>query len=109
MAGFYSLIMTCEIHGVNPQDYIVDILARIAAGHPSSGIDFLLSWNWGADSSRFKVESKKPYLEEEYPPSLLFKKLGLEDKFYHDGQLDIPRDQSHLSEMMVQSPRSLPI
>jgi len=104
LAGFYSLIMTCEIHGVNPQDYIADILARIAAGHPSSDIDSLLPWNWEADSSRLKVESNEPYLEQEYPPSLLIKKLGLEDKVYHDGQLDIPRDQSHLSEIMAQSP-----
>ena len=104
MAGFYSLIMTCEIHGVNPQDYIADILARIAAEHPSSGIDSLLPWNWEADSSRLKVESNETYFEQEYPPSLLIKKLGLEEKVYHDGQLDVPRDQSHLSEIMAQSP-----
>lgn len=26
LAGFYSLIVTCNMHGINPQEYISDVL-----------------------------------------------------------------------------------
>ena len=84
LAGFYSLIMTCELHDINPQGYLADILIRLANGHPSSDIDSLLPWNWTADEDRLKVESSDEYIEQEYPAELLIEKLGLSNKMYYD-------------------------
>jgi transposase len=36
-AAIYSLIETAKLNGLNPQHYLVDVLARIAE---------LLPWNW---------------------------------------------------------------
>lgn len=40
-----SLIATCELHGVNPQHYLADVLIR-TQHHPASQIDQLLPHNW---------------------------------------------------------------
>ena len=45
LAGLYSLIATCEANGVNPVDYLADILLRVQT-HPASCIDDLLPHNW---------------------------------------------------------------
>jgi transposase len=44
-AAMYSLIVTCKMNGVDPQAWLADVLARIAA-HPAHRIDELLPWNW---------------------------------------------------------------
>jgi transposase len=41
-----SLIETCKLNGIDPQAYLVDILARIARGHTINRLDRLLPWNW---------------------------------------------------------------
>jgi hypothetical protein len=46
-AAMYSLIVTAKMNDVDPQAWLADILARIAA-HPASRIDELLPWNWSA-------------------------------------------------------------
>jgi Response regulator receiver domain/IS66 C-terminal element len=43
LAGLYSLVATCEARGINPFDYLVDVLARVA-----SAIDELLPGAWAA-------------------------------------------------------------
>ena len=40
-----TLVATCEANGVNPQDYLADVLIRIQT-HPQSKIDELLPQNW---------------------------------------------------------------
>jgi len=45
LAGLYSLIATCELHGVNPVEYLADVLLRVQT-HPASRIDELLPHNW---------------------------------------------------------------
>jgi transposase len=45
LAGLYSLIATCEANGVNPVDYLADVLLRVQT-HPASRIDELLPHNW---------------------------------------------------------------
>jgi transposase len=45
LAGLYSLIATCEANGVNPVDYLADILVRVQS-HPASRIDELLPHKW---------------------------------------------------------------
>jgi len=45
LAGLYSLIATCEANGVNPVDYLADVLIRVQS-HPMSRIDELLPHNW---------------------------------------------------------------
>jgi transposase len=44
-AILYTLIQTCRLNDVDPQAWLADVLARIAA-HPASRIDDLLPWNW---------------------------------------------------------------
>lgn len=46
-AAMYSLIVTAKMNGVDPQAWLTDILARIAA-HPAHRLDELLPWNWSA-------------------------------------------------------------
>jgi transposase len=45
LAGLYSLIGTCEANGINPIDYLADVLLRVQT-HPASRIDELLPHNW---------------------------------------------------------------
>jgi transposase len=45
LAGLYSLIATCEVNGVNPVEYLADVLIRVQT-HPASRIDDLLPHNW---------------------------------------------------------------
>jgi transposase len=44
-AAMYSLIITAKMNGIDPQAWLTDILARIAA-HPAHRLDELLPWNW---------------------------------------------------------------
>lgn len=41
----YGLIVTCKMNGVDPQAWLADVLARIAA-QPVHRLDELLPWNW---------------------------------------------------------------
>lgn len=45
LAGLYSLVASCELHGVNPIAYLSDVLLRIDR-HPASRIDELLPDAW---------------------------------------------------------------
>lgn len=45
LAGIYSLISTCEACGVNPMEYLPDVLRRISS-HPAVDIDALLPDQW---------------------------------------------------------------
>ena len=44
-AAMYSLIVTAKMNGVDPQAWLADVLARIAA-YPIHQLDELLPWNW---------------------------------------------------------------
>ncbi|PZR93458.1 MAG: IS66 family transposase [Hyphomicrobiales bacterium] len=44
-AAMYSLIVTAKMNGIDPQAWLADTLARIAA-HPAHRLDELLPWNW---------------------------------------------------------------
>ena len=45
-AAMYSLLETAKLNGVNPQEWLADVLDRIGTGHPINRIDELLPWNW---------------------------------------------------------------
>lgn len=47
-----SLVETCKLNGVDPQAYLADVIARIVAGHPQSGLDDLLPWTYAAQPLR---------------------------------------------------------
>jgi hypothetical protein len=47
LAGRYSLVATCEARGINPFDYLVDVLTRVQ-DHLASAIDELLPGAWAA-------------------------------------------------------------
>jgi len=44
-AMMYSLIVTAKMNDLDPQAWLADVLARIAA-HPAHRLDELLPWNW---------------------------------------------------------------
>ena len=45
LAGLYSLIATCEANGVNPVEYLADVLLRVQT-HPDKRLDELLPHRW---------------------------------------------------------------
>lgn len=47
-AALYSVIETAKMNGLEPQSYIADVIARIAADWPASRWDELMPWNWTA-------------------------------------------------------------
>lgn len=47
LAGLYSLVATCESRGINPFDYLADVLTRVQ-DHPAKAIDQLLPGAWAA-------------------------------------------------------------
>jgi transposase len=40
----YSILQTAKLNGINPEAYLTDALAKIAAGHPISRISELMPW-----------------------------------------------------------------
>ncbi len=62
VAGMYSLIATCVLHGVNPLAYLADVLARINRGHPATQLDELLPWNWVA-SAQARPDERAPKIK----------------------------------------------
>ncbi|MBI2943505.1 MAG: transposase [Candidatus Wallbacteria bacterium] len=42
---FYGLLATCKRHGVNPMEYLTDVLQRVWT-HPASQIEDLLPHRW---------------------------------------------------------------
>ena len=40
-----SVLATCVLHGVNPQDYLADVLIRVQT-HPTRQLDDLLPHRW---------------------------------------------------------------
>jgi len=47
ITGLYSLVATCEARGINPFEYLADVLARVQ-DHPSCAVDELLPGAWAA-------------------------------------------------------------
>lgn len=45
LAGLYSLVATCELQGINPEQYLADVLIRVHT-HPQSEIENLLPHRW---------------------------------------------------------------
>jgi len=45
LAVLHSIVATCRMHGVNPYNYIRDMLIRIQT-HPASRIAELMPWRW---------------------------------------------------------------
>ncbi len=43
-ASIYTLVATAKLNGLNPETYLKDLLAKIAAGHTINRIDELLPW-----------------------------------------------------------------
>lgn len=45
-AAMYSLLETAKLNGVNPQNWLADVLDRVGQGHSINRLDELLPWNW---------------------------------------------------------------
>ena len=44
-AAFYTLIRTARLNGIEPEEWLTDVIARIGA-HPINRLAELLPWNW---------------------------------------------------------------
>ncbi|MDE3116509.1 MAG: IS66 family transposase [Pseudomonadota bacterium] len=55
-AAMYSLIVSAKMNDVDPQAWLADVLARIAA-HPAHRIDELLPWNWSAPATALSEQA----------------------------------------------------
>ena len=51
-AALYTVIETAKANGVDPQVYIADVMAKVAAGWPAARWDELMPWNWQAEPAR---------------------------------------------------------
>lgn len=47
LAVLQTVVATCLLHGVNPYEYLKDLLIRIQH-HPATDVDALLPWNWSS-------------------------------------------------------------
>lgn len=56
LAILQSIVSTCRLHGVNPYEYVKDVLIRIQT-HPASQLELLMPWNWRPPP---EPESKQP-------------------------------------------------
>lgn len=45
LAVLQSIVATCRLHGVNPYEYLKDVLVRVQS-HPAARVDELMPWNW---------------------------------------------------------------
>ncbi len=48
-AAIYTVIETAKLNGLEPQAYIADVIAKIAADWPAARWDELMPWNWQPD------------------------------------------------------------
>ena len=55
-AAMYSLVITCKMNDVDPQAWLADVLARIAA-HPAHRLNELLPWNWKLQASILSAQA----------------------------------------------------
>jgi transposase len=51
LAILYTLVGSCELNGINPYDYLVDVLQRVAT-HPAAQIEDLLPDRWRPEQAR---------------------------------------------------------
>ena len=50
-AAFYTLIRTARLNGVEPEEWLADVIARIGA-HPINRLAELLPWNWSPPATQ---------------------------------------------------------
>ena len=73
-AAMYSLIVTAKMNGVDPQAWLTDILARIAA-HPAHRLDELLPWNWSPPTAALSARAARSCTSTRFitsPPLLVW-------------------------------------
>ena len=80
LAGFYTLIVNAERYGLNPYDYVADILRKISAGWSQAKLDELLPWNWRPDMAERPLPTDVDYIEDELAAEEIVARLGLSAK-----------------------------
>lgn len=96
LAGFYSIIATCELHNVNPALYLADIFRKISRGFPQRKIDELMPWNWQKEEGFEELSQEANSIEQEISKEALVQSLGLSGKVYFKSSLT-PEAQEYRS------------
>lgn len=78
VAGLYTLIATCIKHGVNPVDYLADVLAKLNRGWLKTDIDDLMPWKWSA--SHPKAAEPRPVRVEHLDSPTVIKLVRAEGR-----------------------------
>ena len=50
-AAFYTLVRTARLNGIEPEAWLIDVIARIG-GHPINRLAELLPWNWSQPATQ---------------------------------------------------------
>jgi hypothetical protein len=48
LAAAYTLVDNCTLLGINPYQYLLDIIRKLDAGWPMRRLSELIPWNWAA-------------------------------------------------------------
>ena len=56
LAVLYTLVATCELHGINPLAYLTDMLPRVQHTRASQ-LSELLPWNWQTTDGNASVQA----------------------------------------------------
>ena len=60
----YSILQTAKLNAVNPEAYLTDTLAKIAAGHPISRISELMPWVYRSSTHERPDRMLQPHARE---------------------------------------------
>jgi len=92
-AILYSIIGTCSLWNVNPEEYLRDILDRISRGWPSSRIEELLPDVWaqahtptGTGPPERRIQRSRPVLVPSHPRC----PRALDARILHQGPARLP-------------------
>ena len=50
LAAAYTLVDNCTLLGINPYQYLLDIIRKLDAGWPMRRLSELVPWNWAASN-----------------------------------------------------------
>jgi len=62
-AVYYSIFATCLMNGIDPEEYLRDVLMRLAIRSANANVKDLLPVNWAREKGVFQENVKNQYPE----------------------------------------------